>query len=196
MPVRVAIYSRVSSLQQSSANQITELENLAKRSGWELVGIYDESVSGAKSVSERPALKRLIRDASHRRFDKIIVWSCDRLGRSMQHLVHVLTELNEHGVHIFSYKQGVDTETHMGRMFWQFLGIFAEFENTIRRERQALGIKKAQERGVRFGRPRVSAKQRERIVELRKSGKGYLAIGRSLGAGTGTVMRVCKEAGL
>jgi DNA invertase Pin-like site-specific DNA recombinase len=114
----------------------------------------------------------------------------------MRHLVSVLGELHDVDVQIFSYRQGVDTSTPMGAMLWQFLGIFAEFEHGIRRERQAIGIAKAKERGVRFGRPPVSSKRRREIIAMRRQGMAINKIARGLGVGTGSVVRTLIEAGL
>jgi DNA invertase Pin-like site-specific DNA recombinase len=112
----------------------------------------------------------------------------------MRHLVNVLGELNGFGVQLFSYKQGVDTSTPMGAMLWQFLGIFAEFENGIRRERQAIGIAKAKERGVRFGRPRRSEKLQREVLALRHQGLGINKIARQLRVGTRSVVRTLRMA--
>ncbi len=193
--MRIAIYSRVSTAQQDDEAQYEELITLCKRSGWQIVRIYREKVSGAKSAADRPELKQLLIEAKQRKFDKVVVWSADRLARSMRHLVNVLGELNDCGVQLFSYKQGVDTSTPMGAMLWQFLGIFAEFENGIRRERQAIGIAKAKERGVRFGRPRISKKLQREVLVLRVEGLGINKIARRLCVGTGSVVRTLRAAG-
>ena len=107
----------------------------------------------------------------------------------MRHLMTVLGELNDCKVQLFSYKQGVDTYTPMGSMLWQFLGIFAEFEHGIRRERQAIGIAKARERGVRFGRPKMSRVKQLEIIKLRRKGLGINKIARQLRVGSGSVIR-------
>jgi DNA invertase Pin-like site-specific DNA recombinase len=194
--LRVALYCRVSTVSQDDEAQHQELIVLCERSGWPVVRTYRETASGTKSADQRPELKRLLLDAKQRRFDKVVVWSADRLARSMRHLVNVLHELNDCGIHIFSYRQGVDTSTPMGSMLWQFLGIFAEFEHGIRRERQAIGIAKAKEKGVRFGRPRVPLAKRRQIVELRKQGQGINKIARALRVGTGSVISALAAAGL
>jgi DNA invertase Pin-like site-specific DNA recombinase len=191
--LRVAIYSRVSTTQQNDDAQYEELAALCARCGWDITNVYREKVSGTKSADARPSLKKLLAAARQRRFDKVVVWSADRLGRSMRHLVSVLGELNDCGVHVFSYKQGIDTSTPMGSMLWQFLGIFAEFEHGIRRERQALGIAKAKARGVRFGRPPISLQKRRQIALLRSQGQGINKIARGLKVGTGTVYRVLSD---
>ena len=187
--MRVAIYCRVSSTQQDDEAQYDELVALCKRSRWQVARVYREKISGTKSAADRPELKKLLIEAKQRQFDKVLVWSADRLSRSMRHLMTVLGELHDCNVQLFSYKQGVDTSTPMGSMLWQFLGIFAEFEHGIRRERQAIGIAKARERGVRFGRPKLSRVKQREIIKLRRRGLGINKIARQLRVGSGSVMR-------
>jgi DNA invertase Pin-like site-specific DNA recombinase len=187
--MKVAIYCRVSTAQQDDEAQYEELVALCKRSRWEIVRVYREKVSGTKSAADRPELKKLLIEAKQRKFEKVLVWSADRLARSMRHLMTVLGELNDCKVQLFSYKQGVDTSTPMGSMLWQFLGIFAEFEHGIRRERQVIGIAKARERGVRFGRPKLSRIKQLKIIKLRRKGLGINKIARRLRVGSGSVSR-------
>src|SRR5262245_28737268 len=194
--MQVAIYCRVSTSHQDDEAQHAELVQLCARSGWIISRTYRETVSGMKGVDHRPALKSLLKEARQRHFDKVVVWSADRLARSMRHLVNVLSELNDCKVQIFSYRQGVDTSTPMGSMLWQFLGIFAEFEHGIRRERQAVGIAKAKENGVKFGRPRIPYAKRRQVLELRQQGWGINKIARTLRVGTGSVIRALRKAGL
>ena len=186
--MRVAIYCRVSTTQQDDEAQYEELVALCKRSRWQVARVYREKISGT-SAADRPELKKLLIEAKQRQFDKVLVWSADRLARSMRHLMTVLGELHDCNVQLFSYKQGVDTSTPMGSMLWQFLGIFAEFEHGIRRERQAIGIAKARERGVRFGRPKLSRVKQLEIIKLRRKGLGINKIARQLRVGSGSVMR-------
>ena len=187
--MRVAIYCRVSTTQQDDEAQYDELVALCKRSRWHVARVYREKISGTKSAADRPELKKLLIEAKQRQFDKVLVWSADRLARSMRHLMTVLGELNDCNVQLFSYKQGVDTSTPMGSMLWQFLGIFAEFEHGIRRERQAIGIAKARERGVKFGRPKLSRVKQLEIIKLRRKGIGINKIAQQLRVGSGSVMR-------
>ena len=194
--LRVALYCRVSTSHQDDEAQHAELVALCKRSRWTVVQTFRETVSGTKGPDHRPELRRLLLAARQRQFDKLVVWSADRLGRSMRHLVNVLHELHSCEVEVFSYRQGVDTSTPMGAMLWQFLGIFAEFEHGIRRERQAIGIAKAKANGVHFGRPPVSKAKRGQILELRKSGQGINKIARTLRVGTGSVISALVAAGL
>ena len=147
----VAIYVRVSTSGQTTENQIIELAEVCERNKWNIVKVYNETMSGTKGVDERSELSRLMKDASRKKFDKIVVWSVDRLSRSMTHLVNVLSQMKDVGVDIYSYKQGIDTSTTMGSSFFQMVGIFAELENNMRKERQSLGIKRALSQGVKFG---------------------------------------------
>jgi len=135
-----------------------------------------------------------MKDASRKKFDKIVVWSVDRLSRSMTHLVNVLSQMKDVGVDIYSYKQGIDTSTTMGSSFFQMVGIFAELENTMRKERQSIGIKRAKSQGVKFGRKDVVDEDIElRIVELRHKKKSIRYIAKDTGISVGRVHRVVKE---
>ena len=191
----VAIYSRVSTAQQSDDAQVQELLDLCRRSHWELASIYREKASGTKREDERPALKGMLDDARSRRFHKVVVWSVDRLGRSMRHLIRVLGELKDVQVDVLSYKQGIDTSTMHGQVLWQVLGIFAELEHGLRQERQAQGIASAKKRGVRFGRPPNETVSREIILSLRAQGMGINKIAKTLHVGSSTVSRVLPATG-
>jgi DNA invertase Pin-like site-specific DNA recombinase len=186
----------VSTAHQNDEAQLGELLALCERSGWEVVRTYRETVSGTKGADKRPELGQLLKEGKQRKFEMVVVWSCDRLARSMRHLVTVLAELHDAGVHVFSYRQGVNTATPMGAMLWQFLGIFAEFEHGIRAERQALGIARAKEKGIRFGRPPISRAKQAEILVLREKGLGINNIAKRLRVGTGGVIKTLMNAGL
>ena len=191
--VRAAIYCRVSSKSQDDALQLHDLEALCVRSGWAVVSIYRDKISGLTSSNDRAALRELLVCARQRKFDKVVVWSVDRLGRSMPQLISTLTELNACGVHLVSFRQGIDTSTPMGSMLWQFLGIFAEFEHSIRKERQAAGIARAKEKGVKFGRPTISFSKRREIIAMRSQGLGINKIASALRVGSGTVAKTIRD---
>lgn len=111
----------------------------------------------------------------------------------MPQLITTLTELKSCGVHLVSFQQGIDTSTPMGSMLWQFLGIFAEFEHSIRKERQAAGIARAKDRGVTFGRPALGIAKRQEILALRSQGLGINKIAAKLRVGSGTVAKTIRE---
>jgi DNA invertase Pin-like site-specific DNA recombinase len=156
LPVlQVACYLRVSTSKQHSENQLIELIDVCNRNKWQITEIYEETVSGTKGVDERYELNRMMHDACRKKFDKVVVWSVDRLGRSMKHLVSVLSQLDDLNVDVFSYVQGIDTSTQFGKSMFQMVGIFAELENNMRKERQSIGIKRALDNGAKFGRKSI-----------------------------------------
>ena len=167
----VALYVRVSTSSQHTENQIYELKEICKRNRWNIVEIYDETISGTKGVNERAELNRMLEDATRKKFSKIVVWSVDRLSRSMKSLVNVLSQLKDIDCDIYSYQQGIDTSTTMGSSFFHMIGIFSELENNIRKERQSIGIKRALENGAKFGRKSImSDKLVKSVVDLRNQG--------------------------
>ena len=192
--IKVAIYVRVSTQQQTTENQLIELYEVCERNDWSVVEEYNETVSGTKGIEDRSELKRMLRDASRKKFDKLVVWSVDRVGRSMKHLVSVLSELKDLDVDIYSYKQGIDTSTTMGSSFFHMVGIFAELENNMRRERQIIGIKRALRDGVKFGRKDVvDSEIGYQIYKLRTSGKSYREIAKRVKISHTRVAQECKR---
>ena len=207
MKRRVGIYLRVSTDGQTTENQRRELEAVAARSGWEVVGFYEDGgiSSGAKGRDQRPGFDRLIKDATARKINMIAAWSVDRLGRSLQHLVGFLNELQALNCNLYLHQQAIDTTTPSGRAMFQMCGVFAEFEKSMIVERVNAGIARAKEAGVEFGRGNrkdgtKSADEKrwgmsraeldKRILSLRKGGMGILKIGRTLKVGSGTVQKV------
>lgn len=192
---RVAIYLRVSTDKQTTENQRRELEAVAERSGWKVVMIYEDAgISGAKGRDKRPGLDEMMKAVNAKEFDMIASWSVDRLGRSLTDLLSILQNLHEKGVGLFLHQQGLDTSTTAGKAMFQMLGVFAEFERGMIRERVNAGLARARAKGVKLGRRRVDPAVEARIVKLRANGAGILKIGKTLGIGTSVVQRVCKEA--
>ena len=141
---RVAVYTRVSTDAQTTENQQRELENVIRQRGWETVEVYtDHGISGAKGREQRPAFDNLIKDATRGKFDIIVAWSVDRLGRSLKDLLGFLTEIHALGVGLYLHQQAVDTTTPAGRALFQMMGVFAEFERAMIRERVMAGLKRA-----------------------------------------------------
>ena len=151
---RAVLYLRVSTTEQTTANQEHELREIAARMGCEVVRVYrDHGISGAKGRDGRPEFDRLCRDAAKRQFDLVMAWSVDRLGRSLQDLVGFLSELHALKIDLFLHQQGLDTMTPAGKAMFQMLGVFAEFERSIIQERVRAGLKRARGEGKRLGRP-------------------------------------------
>ena len=188
---RVAIYLRVSTSKQETGNQRRELEAVAVRSGWQVVKVYEDAgISGAKGRDQRPGLDAMLKAVNAREFDMVAAWSVDRLGRSLTDLLSILQGLHDKGVDLFLHQQGLDTSTTAGKAMFQMLGVFAEFERGIIRERVNAGLARARANGTKLGRRRVKPSVEERIHELRKGGMGILKIGREVGVGTSVVQRV------
>jgi DNA invertase Pin-like site-specific DNA recombinase len=191
---QVAIYLRVSTSKQETSNQRRELEAVAARSGWEVVKVYEDAgISGAKGRDKRPGLDAMMKAVNAKEFDMVAAWSVDRLGRSLTDLLSILQGLQEKRVGLFLHQQGLDTTTSAGKAMFQMLGVFAEFERGIIRERVNTGLARARANGTKLGRRRVKPSVEARILELRDAGDGILKIGKKLGVGTSVVQRVFKE---
>jgi DNA invertase Pin-like site-specific DNA recombinase len=188
---RIAIYLRVSTSKQETSNQLRELEAVAFRSGWQVVKIYEDAgISGAKGRDKRPGLDAMLKAVNAKEFNMVAAWSVDRLGRSLTDLLGILQSLHDKGVDLFLHQQGLDTSTTAGKAMFQMLGVFAEFERGIIRERVKAGLARAKANGTKLGRRRVKPSIEARIKELRGGGMGILKIGREVGVGTSVVQRV------
>src|SRR5262245_9738780 len=188
---RVALYLRVStSAGQTTANQRHDLEAASVRHGWNVVEIYqDAGISGAKGRDKRPGLDRLLKAVSRREIDMVAAWSVDRLGRSLQDLLGLLGELHAKGVDLYLHQQGLDTSTPSGRAMYQMMGVFAEFERAMIRERVMAGLARARKEGTRLGRRRLEdtdPKKIARILAMRAKGTGFRRIASEPGGGSGT----------
>ena len=187
---RVALYARVSTSNghQDPELQLSELREYARRRGWAVADEYtDHGVSGSKE--SRPELNRLMADAHRRRFDAVLVWKIDRFGRSLKHLVNALADLGAYGVAFISLRDNLDLSTPSGRLMFQIIGAMAEFERALIQERVKAGLRNAQAKGKRLGRPRRIV-DTSRIAVLRASGASWRAISRQLGVGIATLYRV------
>ena len=133
---RAALYVRVSTDAQTVENQIRELRQVAERRGWDVVEVYrDAGISGAKGRNGRPGLDSMLKDASRRKFDIVMAWAIDRLGRSLSDLLDTIRHLEACGVDLYLDQQAIDTTTPMGKLVFQLTGAFAQFERTMIRQR-------------------------------------------------------------
>jgi DNA invertase Pin-like site-specific DNA recombinase len=188
---RVAIYLRVSTSKQDTENQRRQLEGVADRSGWQIIKVYEDAgISGAKGRDKRPGLNAMLKAVNAKEFDMVAAWSVDRLGRSLTDLLGILQGLHDKGVDLFLHQQGLDTSTTAGKAMFQMLGVFAEFERGIIRERVNAGLARAKANGTKLGRRTVRPSMEARIRELKADGMGILKIGRTVGVGTSVVQRV------
>lgn len=192
-PKRVAVYLRVSTPDQTTSNQLRDLKAAIDRHGWELAEVFEDcGVSGAKGRERRPAFDRLLKAVARKEFDLVAAWSVCRLGRSLQDLVSFLLELRGKGVDLYLHQQGLDTSTAAGRMMFQLLGVFAEFERTIIQERVRAGLDRAKSQGKALGRPRVPDAIEQAIRAKLSAHMGIGKIAEALGVGRSTVTRIKK----
>jgi DNA invertase Pin-like site-specific DNA recombinase len=205
---RVGVYVRVSTDDQTTASQKAELQAWAERAGHTVVRVFeDQGISGAKGRDKRPAFDALLKAAVRREIDTIAVWSSDRLGRSLSHLVEVLQTIRDTGTSLYVHTQAVDTTTPAGRALFGMLGVFAEFEREmivarvnagLDRAKSALArdgrfVSKAGKVRTRLGRPGASPDQLEAARAELAKGTGIGKTARLIGLGTGTVHKLKRE---
>ena len=150
--MKAAIYARVSTFDQEPENQLQEIRRYVSARNWTAVEYVDRGVSGAKD--RRPALDQMIAEAKRRKFDVLVCWRLDRLGRNLKHLITLLDELQALGVAFVSLAEGIDATTPAGKLQMHILGAIAEFERARIQERVRAGLARARAQGVRLGRPR------------------------------------------
>lgn len=189
---RAAIFTRVSTDRQTTANQLQQLREVAERAGWHLVEVYEEVVSGAAARGRRAAYDRMLKDATRRRFEVLLAWDVSRLGRSLRELLDCFETLRKTGVDLYLDQQGVDTTTPAGRALFGMAGVFAEFERSMLIERTRVGLDRARAQGKRLGRPITPDHVARRVLELRRAGMGMDRIARELDIGKSVAQRICQ----
>jgi len=191
---RAAFYVRVSTGEQTVENQLQALHAIADRRGWEVAAIYrDEGISGSKTRQSRPGLDQMLKDAQRRKFDIVAAWSIDRLGRSLADLLETLAHLKACGVALYVDRQNLDTMTPIGEAMFQMVGVFAQFERELIRERVKAGMARAVAAGKRIGRPATEASRLDRARAELTRGTGILKTAKLVGIGVGTAQRIKKE---
>jgi DNA invertase Pin-like site-specific DNA recombinase len=194
MTKRVALYARVSTDRgaQTTENQLRELQAVAVRLGWTVVAVFtDEGISGAKGRDQRPGFDALLKGVARKEFDMIAAWSVDRLGRSLQDLISFLADVQVRGVDLYLHQQALDTSTPSGRLLFQLLGVFAEFERAMIRSRVVAGLDRVRGK-KRLGRPPMPTDRVDQIKAMLLAGHGVRETARETGAGTATVQRLKK----
>lgn len=188
MTKRIALYTRVSTDQQTTENQRRELIAVAERNGWEIVAEFcDEGISGAKGRDQRPGFDALMKAIARREIDIVASWAVDRLGRSLQDLVGFLNEINAKGVDLYLHQQALDTSTPSGRAMFGMLSVFADFEREMIRSRIMAGLARSNKKA---GRPALPPIMIEKIQKTLNSGLSINATARKLKVGVGTVHRI------
>lgn len=193
MTKRVAIYTRVSTNdgKQTTENQLRDLHMMAERMGWTVVAHFtDEGISGARGREKRPGLDALLKAIARRECDMVAAWSVCRLGRSLQHLITMLGDLDARGVDLYLHVQALDTSTPSGKAMFGMLGVFAEFERAMISERVRAGLARSPNKS---GRPRLAPEKAEQIRRSLARGVSINATAKKLRVGVGTVHRMKQQ---
>ena len=193
---RCAIYTRVSTDDQTVENQLIILREIAERKGLTVVAEFNvEGISGAKGRDKRTGFDNIIKGAVKKDFDTILVWSVDRLGRSLQDLVSFLNEIHSVGCDLYIHQSGIDSSTPTGKMMFQMVGCFAEYERSMIRARVLAGQKRAKAQGKHIGRPtNLNEGLIHSIKYMKEQGVGIRKIAKDLSVGVSTVYRVLETA--
>ena len=192
--MKVGLYLRVSTEDQTTENQGLVLREICETNGWEIFDTYvDHGVSGSKGRDKRPEFNRLIKDMTRRKFQKVMVWDVSRLGRSLTHLVEFLNEVHSVGCDLYIHQSGLDTQTPSGKMMFQMIGIFSEFERSMISQRVKTGLQRVRKSGKKLGRPSTSPEVIERINELLNLGWSYTPISKELDVSRMTISRIARQ---
>lgn len=188
---RAGIYLRVSQDSQTTENQLRILTEVAERSGWTIVRVFeDQGISGAKGRDKRPGFNALLTAIHRREVDIVAAYAVDRLGRSLTDLMAFLSDIQARGCDLYLHQQSVDTSTPSGRMLFQMLAVFSEFERELIRGRVRAGLARARANGVQFGRPTLSPDRVERVEKALKDGQSIRAVAKTTGTSTASVQRI------
>jgi DNA invertase Pin-like site-specific DNA recombinase len=188
---RAALYLRVSTLDQHPESQGLELREFARQRGYVIAEEYvDHGVSGTKV--RRPALDRMLKDAHRRKFDAVLVWSCDRLARSTKHFLEVLDELASLDIKFHSQREAIDTDGPLGRAIIVIISAIAELERSLIVERVRAGMRRARLEGRHVGRVPLVV-DRAALIKDRLAGMSLTAVAKKYGLSRASVVRFVKE---
>ena len=197
MTTKVALYCRVSTStkDQTTENQLRELTSYCDRMGYEVVKVYEDEVSGAKTREKRPAYNEMCKDAFLKKFDTIIGWDVSRFGRSMKEFVHFLSDMDDKGIGVVAVKNGLDTSSSSGRMMMKMIGCLEEWNREMLVERTNAGLARTVANGTKLGRESVlNDTIKEKIVTLKDDGLSIRNIAEKVGINRGAVQRYLKVA--
>ena len=191
MSKQIGIYARVSTVSQSTEQQLFTLREVANRNGT-IVSEFTDTISG--SAASRPGLDACLLAARQKKFDVLYCYSIDRLGRSTKNLISVVEMLQGLKIDLFFYREGIDTTTPTGKCVFTILGSVAELERNLIRERVVSGLEKARRNGVRLGRPTAINDSMVTAVRLlRDKGMTVRNIAAQLRCGVGTVYKTIQD---
>ena len=197
MTTKVALYCRVSTSNkdQTTENQLRELTAYCDRMDYEVVKIYEDEVSGAKTREKRPAYNEMCKDAFLKKFDIIIGWDVSRFGRSMKEFITFLSDMDDRGIGVIAVKNGLDTSSSSGRMMMKMIGVMEEWNREMLIERTNAGLARTVANGTKLGRKSVLTPSSKReITTLRDNGLSIQKIADEIGINRGAVQRFLKAA--
>ena len=192
---KVVLYCRVSTSDknQTTENQVRELKLYCERMDYEIVQIYEDEVSGAKTREKRPQYNQMIKDSFHRKFDLIIGYDVSRFGRSMKEFVHFLSDMDERGIGVIAVKNGLQTNSSSGRMMMKLIGVLEEWNREILIERTKSGLRRTVANGTKLGRKTVLTKDiKSQIVDAHLEGLSIRKIAEKVQVNRGAVQRFLK----
>jgi DNA invertase Pin-like site-specific DNA recombinase len=187
---RVAVYLRVSTVDQHPQTQVLDLRQLAGQRGFQIVAEYTDTISGVKA--RRPGLDQLMADARRGKFDVVVVWAFDRIARSVRHFLEVLDELNHMNIEFVSFRENVDTGGPLGRAMIIIIGAIAELERNLIVERVRAGMRRAKLEGRRLGRPPLNV-DRNALIRDRSRGQSLAALAKTYQISRASVARVLQQ---
>ena len=197
MTTKVALYCRVSTStkDQTTENQLRELNSYCDRMGYQVVKVYEDEVSGAKSREKRPAYNQMCKDAFLKKFNTIIGWDVSRFGRSMKEFVSFLADMDEKGIGVIAVKNGLDTSSSSGRMMMKLIGVLEEWNREMLIERTNAGLARTVANETKLGRKSVLTPSiKRRVIDLKENGFSIRKISGEIGINRGAVQRFLQVA--
>ena len=192
MTTKVALYCRISTStkDQTTENQLRELNSYCDRMEYEVTKIYEDEISGAKTREKRPAYNQLCEDAFLKKFDIVIGWDVSRFGRSMKEFVSFLSDMDEKGIGVVAVKNGLDTVSSSGRMMMKLIGVLEEWNREMLVERTNAGLARTVANGTKLGRKSVLTPSiKRKITDLKENGSSIRTIANEIGINRGAVQR-------
>ena len=196
MTTKVALYCRVSTStkDQTTENQLRELTAYCDRMGYEVVKVYEDEISGAKTREKRPAYNELCKDAFLKRFDVVIAWDVSRFGRSLKEFVSFLADMDDKGIGVVAVKNGLDTSSSTGKMMMKMIGVMEEWNREMLVERTKSGLARTRANGTKLGRKKITnPRMTAQIISLRNENKSIRAIAAEVGVSTATIQRELRK---
>ena len=196
MTMKVALYCRVSTStkEQTTENQRLELKSYCDRMNYQIVKIYEDEVSGAKSREKRPAYNELCQDAFLKKFDAVIGWDVSRFGRSMKEFVSFLSDMDDKGIGVIAVKNGLDTVSSSGRMMMKLIGVLEEWNREMLIERTNAGLARTVANGTKLGRKSVLTQSiKRKVIDLKENGFSIRKISDEIGINRGAIQRFLSD---